>query len=216
MIVGGIEKDNEMPAAVNMVGEDTHATMDVVEDMKIRGFEWAAVPQYGETTAGPPMVEEEEKEHFMTVGCDPHGDEPTGLDEQWRYFNNVDSTIHDAQPVENIEVEVQKRKRARPIPEFNTECVPGDEAAMVDDYIVPHAIHDKENPVIKEGDIFGDKEEFISTMRTYAIKMSLRLGLNIVTKKYTGQGVEMKTVVGEFLQRNFMVATHSWWSNSQT
>ena len=25
MIVGGIEKDNEMPAAVNMVGEDTHA-----------------------------------------------------------------------------------------------------------------------------------------------------------------------------------------------
>ena len=106
MIVGGIEKDNEMPAAVNMVGEDTHAAMNVVEDMKIRGFEWAAVPQYGETTAGPPMVEEEEKEHFMTVGCDPHGDEPTGVDEEWRYFNNVDSAIHDAQPVENIEVEV--------------------------------------------------------------------------------------------------------------
>ena len=41
---------------------------------------------------------------------------------------------------------------------------------MVDDYIVPHTIHDKENPVIKEGDTFGDKEEFISTMRTYGIK----------------------------------------------
>ena len=41
---------------------------------------------------------------------------------------------------------------------------------MVDDYIVPHTIHDKENPVIKEGDIFGDKEEFISTMKIYAIK----------------------------------------------
>ncbi|XP_039781869.1 uncharacterized protein LOC120649208 [Panicum virgatum] len=170
MIVGGIEKDNEMPAAVNMVGEDTHAAMNVVDDMKIRGFEWAAVPQYGETTAGPPMVEEEEKEHFMTVGCDPHGDEPTGVDEEWRYFNNVDSATHNVQPVENIEVEVQKRKRARPIPEFDIECVPDDEAAMVDDYIVPHTIHDKENPVIKEGDTFGDKEEFILTMRTYAIK----------------------------------------------
>ena len=41
---------------------------------------------------------------------------------------------------------------------------------MVDDYIVPHTIHDKENPVIKEGDTFGDKEEFISTMKIYAIK----------------------------------------------
>jgi hypothetical protein len=48
MIVGGIEEDNEMPAVVNMVGEDTPAAMDIVdEEMKIGGFEWAAVPQYG-------------------------------------------------------------------------------------------------------------------------------------------------------------------------
>ncbi|RLM54791.1 hypothetical protein C2845_PM10G10280 [Panicum miliaceum] len=85
MIVSGIEEDNEMPAAVNMVGEDTPTAMDVVdEEMKIGGFEWAAVPQYGETTARQPMVEEEEKELLMTAGCDPHGDEPTGVDKEWR------------------------------------------------------------------------------------------------------------------------------------
>lgn len=139
MIVGGIEEDNEMPAAVNMVGEDTPAVMNVVdEEMKIGGFEWAEVPQYGETTAGQPMVEEEKKELLMTAGCDPHGDEPTGVDKEWRYQNNVDSAIHDAEPVENIEVEVQKRKRARPTLEFDIECVHDDEAATVDDYIVPH------------------------------------------------------------------------------
>ena len=45
--------------------------------------------------------------------------------------------------------------------------------------------------------------------------MSLRLGLNIVTKKGIGQGVQMKIVIGEFSQRNYMVAIHSWWSNSR-
>jgi hypothetical protein len=40
--------------------------------------------------------------------------------------------------------------------------------------------------------------------------MSLKQGLNIVTKQGTGQGVQMKIVIGEYLQRNCMVATHSW------
>lgn len=30
---------------------------------------------------------------------------------------------------------------------------------MVDDYIIPHTIHDKENPVIKEGDTFRNENE---------------------------------------------------------
>ncbi|CAO1944085.1 unnamed protein product [Urochloa humidicola] len=166
MIVGGRQKSDEMPAAVNMAGEDIPTQGNVEEEMKFEGFEWAAVPQYGEATAGPPMAEEEEKEHFMTFGCDPHGDEPTGVDEEWRYFNNVDSSISDAQPLDYMEVEVQKRKRTRPIPEFDTECVPDDEATMADDYLVPRTTHDKENPVIKEGDTFRDKDDFISTMRT--------------------------------------------------
>jgi len=43
----------------------------------------------------------------------------------------------------------------------------------------------------------------------------LRLGLNIVIKKGTGQGVQIKIVIEEYLQRNYMVATLSWWSKSQ-
>ena len=41
-------------------------------------------------------------------------------------------------------------------------------------------------------------------------EMNLRLGLNIVIKKGTGQGVQIKIVIGEYLQRNYMVATLSW------
>ena len=28
---------------------------------------------------------------------------------------------------------------------------------MLDDFLVPHISHDKENPIIKEGDIFADE-----------------------------------------------------------
>ena len=44
------------------------------------------------------MPEEEEKKHFMTVGCDPKGDEPTRVDEEWRYLKPVDAAVNDAQP----------------------------------------------------------------------------------------------------------------------
>jgi len=81
---------------------------------------------------------------------------------------------------------------------------------MLDDFIVPHTTHE-ENPTIKKGDTFVDKNEFVQTIRQYAIKkMSLRLGLNIVIKKGTGQGVQIKIVIGKYLQRNYMVATLSW------
>jgi len=106
----------------------------------------------------------------MTVGCDPDGDEPTGVDEEWRYFKPVDVVGNDTQPAENIEVEVQKRKRARPVLDFDSECVHDDEATMLDDSAAPFTTYDKENPIINEGDTFGDKDEFIMTLRTYAIK----------------------------------------------
>jgi hypothetical protein len=41
------------------------------------------------------MAEEEEKEHFMTFRYDPHGDEPRGATEEWRYFKKVDDAVHD-------------------------------------------------------------------------------------------------------------------------
>ncbi|KAM0877351.1 hypothetical protein ACQ4PT_035559 [Festuca glaucescens] len=165
--------DKGANVAPSMVDDGTSPAANVIEEeMKAEGFEWAEVPTYGETTAGPPMAEEEEKEHFMTFGCDPHGDEPAGADEEWRYFKKVDAAVRESKAAEKNAVEVNKRKRARPIPEFDTECVHDDEAGARDDYFVPYTTHDLENPVIKEKDTFGDKEEFIQIMRTYAIKNS--------------------------------------------
>ncbi|KAM0923604.1 hypothetical protein ACQ4PT_005404 [Festuca glaucescens] len=193
MVVGAFGEGNVGSATLNVVGEGTSAAANEVgegtstatniaeegrkaaanvfeEKIKVEGFTWAEVPEYGETTAGPAMAEEEEKEHFMTFGCDPHGDEPAGANEEWRYFRKVDGAVHDARPAENSKIQMQKRKRTRPTQEFDPECVPDDETGMVGDYFAPHTTHDPENPIIKEKDTFEDKEEFIQTMRTYAIK----------------------------------------------
>jgi hypothetical protein len=68
---------------------------------------------------------------------------------------------------------VQKRKRARTIPEireFDTETVLDDEATILNDFFVPHTSHDKENPIIKVGDTFIDKDAFVYNIKQYAIK----------------------------------------------
>jgi hypothetical protein len=67
----------------------------LTREIKVEGFAWAEVPEYGETTTRPPMAEEEEKEHFMTFRYDPHGDEPGGATEECRYFKKVDDAVHD-------------------------------------------------------------------------------------------------------------------------
>jgi len=161
--------EEEMPTAVNIGEEMIPGAMDTDLELLDGGFTWAEVPEYGESTAGPPTNEEEEKKHFINVGCDPNGDEPAGVDEEWRYFKNVDHPVIDL----DKKVEVQKRKRARPISEtedFDTEVVPDDEATMLDNFVVPHTSHDKENPIIKVGDTFADKIAFRHTIKQYAIK----------------------------------------------
>jgi len=161
--------EEEMPTAVNIGEEMIPGAMDTDLELLDGGFTWAEVPEYGESTAGPPMNEEEEKKRFINVGCDPNGDEPAGVDEEWRYFKNVDHPVIDL----DKKVEVQKRKRARPISEtedFDTEVVPDDEATMLDNFVVPHTSHDKENPIIKVGDTFADKIAFRHTIKQYAIK----------------------------------------------
>ena len=160
--------EEDMPAAVN-IGEEVMPTA-VDNDLETldKGFAWAEAPKYGETTAGPPMAIEEENEHFMTAGCDPDGDEPTGTNEEWRYFKNVDHVV-----IDPVEVDMHQRKRARSVLEirdFDSEVVPDDEATMLDDFLAPHTSHDKENPIIKEGDTFVDKNAFVHTIRQYAIK----------------------------------------------
>ncbi|CAN6373829.1 unnamed protein product [Urochloa humidicola] len=96
-----------MPDAVNMGEEYMPTAMD--NDLKVPDteFVWAEVPEYGETTGGPPIPEEEEKEHFSTVGCDPNGDEPAGVDEEWRYFKNIEDA-----GIDPIEVHTRKRPRS--------------------------------------------------------------------------------------------------------
>ncbi|CAN6179507.1 unnamed protein product [Urochloa humidicola] len=143
MIVGRHEETEEM------VPSATHEE-EMLADMDKRP-EWREQPEYGQTTAGPPMAEEEEKEHFMTIGCDPDGDEPTAVDEEWRYFKLVDDDVQPME-VESVQPVVQKRKRARPFSDFDTEIVPDDDVGLMDDNVVPCTTHDKKNPVIKEGD----------------------------------------------------------------
>jgi hypothetical protein len=153
--------DDVIPTAMNIGEEVNPAAVDSDLDVLDGGFTWAEAPQYGETTGGLQMAEEEEKEHFMTVGCDPTGDDPAGADEEWRYFKTVPDD------------EVQKRKRARTIPEireFDTETVLDDEATILNDFFVPHTSHDKENPIIKVGDTFIDKDAFVYNIKQYAIK----------------------------------------------
>ncbi|CAD6263937.1 unnamed protein product [Miscanthus lutarioriparius] len=186
--------EEDMPAAVN-IGEEVMPTA-VDNDLETldKGFVWAEAPKYGETTAGPPMAIEEENEHFMTAGCDPDGDEPTGTNEEWRYFKNVDHVVID--PVEKhcsgwyekCTVDMHQRKRVRSVPEirdFDSEVVPDDEATMLDDFLAPHTSHDKENPIIKEGDTFVDKNAFVHTTRQYAIKNELETMIeHSDTKRY--------------------------------
>jgi hypothetical protein len=185
MVVGRLEGMEE-PVVANVMRRQVRAAANVVHkempaanvmDQEVpnaanvnMGTEWRELPEFGETIGGPPKAQEEEKEHFMTFGCDPDGDEPAGADEEWRYFKAVDNDNVQVQPIKNVEVEVQNRKRARPMPDFDTEAVPNDEAALADDFVVPHTTYDKDNPVIKEGDTFVDKAEFIETIKTYAIK----------------------------------------------
>jgi hypothetical protein len=120
--------DEEMPTAVN-IGEEEMLTIVNMEEEAMpiamdhnlevhdRGFTWAEVPEYGETIGGPPILEEEEEEHFRTIGCDPDGDEPVGVDEEWRYFKRTEHVVIDP-------VDVHKRKRAAlEFRDFDTEVV---------------------------------------------------------------------------------------------
>ena len=119
------------------------------------------VQQYlnmGKQLQGHQWLNRKKRSTFITVGCDPNGDKPAGINEEWRYFKSVDHVAID--PLKNLKVKGHKRKRASPVLElrdFDTKVVPRDETTMLDVFIVPHTSHDSENPVIKKGDTFVDK-----------------------------------------------------------
>ncbi|CAD6224299.1 unnamed protein product [Miscanthus lutarioriparius] len=77
--------------------EENDLQLQVIEKFKemhvsaeLDGLEWAMEPQLGVTAAGPSRVEEEEEgDQYMEPGVDHEGDDPVGVDEEWRYFRKV-------------------------------------------------------------------------------------------------------------------------------
>jgi hypothetical protein len=127
---------------------------------EFEGQEWVDEPELGVSAAGPARVEEEEEmENYMDHGFDPEGDDPTGADEEWRYFKKPQK--------EKKKVE----KRGRVYEGIDAEVVPSDEAMMMkDDVYAAHTTYDRDNPDIKKGSTFVDKDAFILIVKQYAIK----------------------------------------------
>jgi len=137
------------------------------------GQEWAEVPELGLTAAGPARVEEEEKEHYMEPGVDPDGDEPIGADEEWRYFKKAKVAEGDkiAKVLqENKKVDKKGEKKGKGQEAFDPDAVPSDEATMANAAFVAHTTYDRDNPDIKKGSTFVDKNAFVLLMKQFAIK----------------------------------------------
>ena len=148
---------NELQVHVSNERDLLHVPSRVLA-AEYEGQEWAHEPELGVTATGPPRVEEEE-EHYMEPGFDPEGDDPIGADEEWRYFKQ--------QQKEKRTVEknrVQKEYQGK-----DPDAVPSDEATMVGEAYVAHTTYDRDNPEIKAGSTFVDKDAFKLVIKQYAI-----------------------------------------------
>jgi hypothetical protein len=129
------------------------------------GQQWANEPELSVTAAGPARVEEEE-EHYLEPGFDPEGDDPTGADEEWRYFKKEKATEGGG----NEKVQ-QEKKKGKVYEATDPDVVPSDEATVMRDAAYfAHATYDRDNPMIKEGSTFADKEAIMLIIKQYAIK----------------------------------------------
>jgi hypothetical protein len=138
------------------------------------GQEWAEEPELGVTAAGPERAEEEEKEHYMDHGVDPDGDDPIGANEEWRYFKKQQKVPRAVGNGDNEEVMQEKRrldKNGSAYEAIDPDVVPSDEATMLRDApYVAHTTYDRDNPEIKGGSTFVDKDAFLLVIKQYAIK----------------------------------------------
>lgn len=125
------------------------------------GQEWAEEPELGVTAAGPARLQEEEVEYYMEPGVDPDGDEPTGVDEEWRYFKKQqrvgEGDNNETRQQQTKKVEKKGDKKGKDFEAFDPDMVvPSDEATMISDDYIAHTTYDRDNPEIKVGSTFQE------------------------------------------------------------
>jgi hypothetical protein len=86
--VGELQNDNGRDTELQIIVRENKLPIEVMAENN--GLLWAEEPEHGLTADGPKRAEEEEVEHYMDLGFDAEGDDPTGADEEWRYFKNAD------------------------------------------------------------------------------------------------------------------------------
>jgi hypothetical protein len=140
--------------------------------VEYQGKEWAEDPELGVTAAGPDRVHGEE-DHYMEHGFDPEGDEPIGADEEWRYFKRQQKVAEGRsnEKVQQQEGRSRVENKGSAYEGTDPDVVPSDEATMIGDATYfAHTTYDRDNPDIKEGSTFADKDAFMLVMKQYAIK----------------------------------------------
>lgn len=150
--VGELQNDNGRDRELQIIVRENKLPIEVMAENN--GLLWAEEPEHGLTTAGPKRAEEEEVEHYMDLGFDAEGDDPTGADEEWRYFKNADFD----HPTDARAADLDHPIEARLV---DLDAVPNDEAAMIGDAIAAQTTYDRENPKIVVGSTFVDKDAFM-------------------------------------------------------
>jgi hypothetical protein len=158
--VGELQNDNGRDRELQIIVRENKLPIEVMAENN--GLLWAEEPEHGLTAAGPKRAEEEEVEHYMDLGFDAEGDDPTGADEEWRYFKNADFD----HPTDARAADLDHPIEARLV---DLDAVPNDEAAMIGDAIAAQTTYDRENPKIVVGSTFVDKDAFMLLIKQYAI-----------------------------------------------
>ena len=140
--VGELQNDNGRDRELQIIVRENKLPIEVMAENN--GLLWAEEPEHGLTAAGPKRAEEEEVEHYMDLGFDAEGDDPTGADEEWRYFKNADFD----HPTDARAADLDHPIEARLV---DLDAVPNDEAAMIGDAIAAQTTYDRENPKIVVG-----------------------------------------------------------------
>lgn len=109
----------------------------------------------------------------MEPGVDPDGDEPIGADEEWRYFKKakvVEGDKNEKMQQETKKVEKKGERKGKGYEAFIPDVIHSDETIMANASYVAHTTYDRDNPDIKKGSTFLDKDAFVLLIKQFAIK----------------------------------------------